>query len=43
MRTPLMVGTMTSKDVERMDEGPPETWPDDIWEILGFHPPSHKK
>jgi hypothetical protein len=39
MRARRMAGTMTSQDVERMDEGPPESWPWDLWELLGFNPP----
>ncbi len=40
MRARRMAGVMTSADVDRMDEGPPETWPRDLWELLGFSPPS---
>ena len=39
MRAARMTGTMTPEDVERMDEGPPETWPVDLWNLLGFNPP----
>jgi hypothetical protein len=43
MRAARMAGTMTSQDVERMDLGPPETWPLDLWQILGFAPPTGSK
>lgn len=39
MRAARMAGTMTPQDVERMDQGPPETWPADLWQLLGFSPP----
>lgn len=39
MRARRMAGAMTSADVDRMDEGPPETWSRDLWELLGFGPP----
>lgn len=39
MRARRMAGTMTSQDVERMDEGPSESWPFDLWKLLGFSPP----
>jgi hypothetical protein len=42
MRAARMAGSMTSQDVERMDEGPPESWPDDLWRLLGFNPPVSK-
>ena len=41
MRARRMAGVMTSADVARMDEGPPETWPRDLWELVGFSPPSY--
>lgn len=42
MRAARMAGSMTSQDVERMDEGPPESWPNDLWRLLGFNPPVSK-
>jgi hypothetical protein len=35
-----MAGTFSQEDADRMDEGPPETWPLEIWQKLGFAPPS---
>jgi hypothetical protein len=35
-----MAGTFSQADADRMDEGPPETWPLEIWQKLGFAPPS---
>jgi hypothetical protein len=40
MRAARTAGSMTSEDVERMDLGPPETWPADLWSLLGFSPPA---
>jgi hypothetical protein len=34
-----MAGTFSQADADRMDEGPPETWPLEIWQKLGFAPP----
>jgi hypothetical protein len=42
MRVAQMAGTFSKKDADRMDEGPPETWPPDLWEKLGFTPPAPK-
>jgi hypothetical protein len=35
-----MAGTFSQADADRMDDGPPETWPLEIWQKLGFAPPS---
>jgi len=40
MRAAQMDGTFSQADADRMDEGPPETWPLDLWQKLGFAPPS---
>lgn len=40
MRAAQMAGTFSQKDADRMDEGPPETWPPDLWDLLGFNPPA---
>jgi hypothetical protein len=40
MRAAQMAGTFSQADADRMDEGPPETWPLEIWQKLGFAPPS---
>jgi hypothetical protein len=40
MRASQMAGTFSQSDADRMDEGPPETWPLEIWQKLGFAPPS---
>lgn len=40
MRAAQMADTFSQADADRMDEGPPETWPLEIWQKLGFAPPS---
>lgn len=40
MRAAQMAGTFSQEDADRMDEGPPETWPLEIWQKLSFAPPS---
>ena len=40
MRAAQMAGNFSQADADRMDEGPPETWPLEIWQKLGFAPPS---
>jgi len=40
MRAAQMAGTFSQADADRMDEGPPEIWPLEIWQKLGFAPPS---
>lgn len=42
MRAAQMAGTFSQAYADRMDEGPPETWPPDLWEKLGFSPPVPK-
>ncbi len=40
MRAAQMAGNFSQADADRMDEGPPETWPLEIWQKLGFAPPT---
>jgi len=39
MRAAQMAGTFSQADADRMDEGPKETWPPDLWAKLGFSVP----
>ena len=38
----LLAKEMSQEDVAKMDAGPKETWPPELWQKLGFSPPSEK-